>query len=73
MKDNDWSTQGIKIEVCVPSRRTAKILRRVIKEAKKQHDSRLAAKSNNKIKTTWNGIKEDTGKTHLVELVPTFL
>ena len=57
----------------MPSPRTAKILRRVIKEVKKQHYSRLTAKSNNKINTTWNIIKEDTGKTHSVELVPTLL
>ena len=32
----------------------------------------LQQKSNNKIKTTWN-IKEDTGKVHTVQLVPTLL
>jgi hypothetical protein len=57
----------------MPSLRTAKILRRVIKEAKKLHYNRLTAKSNNKIKTTWNIIKEDTGKVYPVELVPTLL
>jgi len=45
-----------------------KTLRKVIKEAKKQHYSRLTAKSNNKI-TTWNIIKKETGKIHSVQQV----
>ena len=42
-------------------------------EAKKQHSSRLIAKSNNKIRTTWNIIKKETGTVHAVEQVPTLL
>ena len=49
------------------------ILRRVINGAKKQHYSRLIAKSNNKIRTTWDITNEETGKVHLVEQVPTLL
>jgi hypothetical protein len=33
----------------------------------------LIAKSNNKIKTTWNIVKKQTGKVHSVAQVPTFL
>jgi hypothetical protein len=47
-----------------------KILNNVIKEAKKQHYCRLIAKSDNKIKTTWNIVKQDTGKIHLAEQMP---
>jgi hypothetical protein len=50
-----------------------KILNSVIKEAKKQHYSRLIAKSDNKIKTTWNIIKMKTGKMHLSEQMPFLL
>jgi len=50
-----------------------KILSKFIKEAKKQHCSRLIAKSNNKIKTTWNIIKKEIGKVHSVEYVSTLL
>jgi hypothetical protein len=50
-----------------------RILRKLIKEAKEQHYNRLTAKSNNKIKTTWNIIKKQTGKVHSVEQVPTLL
>jgi hypothetical protein len=39
-----------------------KILRKVIKEVKKQGNSRFIAKSNNKIKITWNLTKKNTGK-----------
>ena len=46
-----------------------KILRYVTEEATKQHYSRFTAKSNNKIKTTWNIIKKERGKIHSVELV----
>ena len=46
------------------------ILRKLIKEAKKQHYFRLIAKSNNKVKTTWNIIKKETGKVHSMEQVP---
>jgi hypothetical protein len=47
-----------------------KIVNNVIKEAKKQHYSRLIVKSDNKIKTTWNIIKKETGKVHLNEQTP---
>ena len=50
-----------------------KILRKVIKEAKKQHYSRLKAKSNTKIKTTSSIIKKETGKIHSVEQFPNLL
>jgi hypothetical protein len=43
-----------------------RIIKKVIREAKKQHCSRLIAKSSNKVKTTWNIIKE-TGKVHPTE------
>jgi hypothetical protein len=49
------------------------ILNNVIKEAKKQHYSRLIAKSDNKIKTSWNKIKRETGKMHLTEQMPSLL
>jgi hypothetical protein len=45
-----------------------KILSKVTEEAKKQHISGLRAKSNNKIKTTWNIINKETG--HSVEVSP---
>jgi hypothetical protein len=60
-------------QACMTSLRTAviqkqvyfikycKILRKVIKEAKKQHCSRLTAKSNYKITTVGNILKKDTG------------
>jgi len=48
-----------------------KIVRNVIKEAKKKHYIRRIAKSNNRIKTTWNNIKKETRKVHSLELVPT--
>jgi hypothetical protein len=38
-----------------------------------QHYSRIIAKSNNKLRTTWNTLNKETGKVHLVELVPTLL
>jgi len=41
-----------------------------MKEATMQHYSRLIAKSNNKIRTTWNVTTKDTGKVHSVEQVP---
>jgi hypothetical protein len=60
---NDPNTRGICIKYC-------KILNNVIKGAKKQHYSRLIAKSDNKIKTTWNIIKRETGKIHLTKQLP---
>jgi hypothetical protein len=50
-----------------------KILNKVIKEAKKQHYNRLAAKSDNKVKTTWNTTKNETGKMHLPKQSPSLL
>jgi hypothetical protein len=50
-----------------------KILSRVIKEAKRQHYCRLIAKSDNRIKTTWNIIKCESGKLHLTEQIPSVL
>jgi len=47
-----------------------KILRKLIKQAKKEHYIRLTAKPNNKIKTG-NVIKTPTGNVHSVEQVPT--
>jgi hypothetical protein len=44
-----------------------KILNKVIKEAKNQHYSGLIAKSDNKIKTTWNIIRNKTGKKYLTK------
>ena len=44
-----------------------------MKEAKKQHYSRLIAKSNNKIRTTWNIMKKETRTVHCVEKFPTVL
>jgi hypothetical protein len=43
--------------------------KKVIKEAKRQHYSRLTAESNNKVKTTWNVITRETGKVHSIEQV----
>jgi len=44
-----------------------------MKEATMQDYSRLIAKSNNKIKTTWNIKTKDTGKVHSVEQFPPYL
>jgi ribosomal protein L33 len=49
------------------------ILKKVIKEAKKLHYGRLVAKSNNKIKTTWNIIKKETGKGHPIVQAPSLV
>ena len=42
-------------------------------EVKKQHYSRLIAKSNNKIKTTWNIVKKKMGEVKSVEQVLSYL
>jgi hypothetical protein len=63
---NDPNTRAFYIKYC-------KIPNNVIKKAKKQHYSRLIAKSNNKIKTTWNVIKRETGKIHLTEQMASLL
>jgi hypothetical protein len=47
-----------------------RILKNVIRETIQQHYSRLIAKSRNKVKTTWNIIKNETGKVHPTEQVP---
>jgi hypothetical protein len=49
------------------------ILKIVSKEAKKLHYARLIAKSNNKIKTTWNMIKKETGRGYPIEQAPSLL
>jgi hypothetical protein len=46
-----------------------KILSSVIKEAKKQYYCQLLAKLNNQIKTTWNIIKNETGRVHQTEQI----
>jgi hypothetical protein len=46
---------------------------KVIKEPKRQHYYRLIAKSHNKIRTTWNIVKCESGKLHLTEQVPSVL
>jgi hypothetical protein len=40
---------------------------------KRQHYCKLIAKSDNRIKTTWNIIKHETGKLHLTEQIPSLL
>jgi hypothetical protein len=50
-----------------------KILTRVIKEAKRQHYRRLIEKSDNKIKTTWNIIKHESGKLYPMEQISSVL
>jgi hypothetical protein len=63
---NDPNTRAFYNEYC-------KILHNVIKEAKKQHYSTLIAKSDNKVRTTWNIIKREMGKLHLTEQTPSLL
>jgi hypothetical protein len=63
---NDPNARAFYIKYC-------KILNNVIKEAKKQHYCRLMAKSDNKIKTTRNIVKRETGKIHLAEQMPSLL
>ena len=63
---NDPKANAYYIKYC-------EILRKGIKESKKQHYSRLTAKSNNKIKTTLNIILKETGKVLSVEQVPSLL
>ena len=52
---NDLKAKAHYIKYC-------KILKKVIKEGKKQFYGRLISKSDNKIKTTWNIIKNETGR-----------
>jgi len=42
---------------------------KVEEDAKKQHYGNLIGKANNKIKTTWNIIKRETGNVQSVENV----
>jgi trehalose/maltose hydrolase-like predicted phosphorylase len=56
MISNDPNTRAFYIKYC-------KILNNVIKEAKKQHYSRLIAKSHTNIKTTWNIVKKEDKKS----------
>ena len=65
-KNNDPKYKAHYITYC-------RILKKVIKEAKKQHYDRLIAKSNNEIKTTWNIIMKETGKVHSMKQVPSLL
>jgi hypothetical protein len=68
---NGWITQGIKI-FCEHKRILYTYSRDgnyavikafyVIQVTKKQHHFRLIAKSDNKIKTIWNIIKQESGK-----------
>jgi hypothetical protein len=60
---SDQNTRAFYIKYC-------KILNNVTKKAKKQHYSRLIAKSDNKIKTTWDRVKRETGKVHLTTQIP---
>jgi len=49
------------------------MLRKVLEEAKKQHYSRLIAKSNNKIKTKWNTIRRERKSTFSGTVSPPIL
>jgi hypothetical protein len=50
-----------------------KILDKVIQQAKRENCNRLIAKSDDKIKTTWNIIEQDTVKIHVTEQMPSLL
>jgi len=50
-----------------------RILKKVIKDAKKQFYDSLIAKSDNKTKTIWNIIKNETGRMPSIEQVPSTL
>jgi hypothetical protein len=63
---NDGVIKAFYIKYC-------KILNKVIQHAKRQHYNRLIAKSDNKIKTTWDIIKQKTGKIHVTEQMPTLV
>jgi hypothetical protein len=49
-----------------------KILNKVIQKAKREHYIRFIAKCD-KIKTTWNIIKQEPGKIHVTEQMPSLL
>jgi hypothetical protein len=46
------------------------VLKKVIKEAKRQYYSQLLALSQNKVKMTWNIIKNETGRRSVTEQMP---
>ena len=50
-----------------------RILKKVIKETKKQFYDRLTAQSDKKTKTTWNIINNETARMHPIEQVPSSL
>jgi len=50
-----------------------RILKEVIKEAKKQFYDSLIVKSDNKTKTVWNTIQSGTGRMHPIAQVPSTL
>jgi hypothetical protein len=52
---------------------TEKSLGNLSKKLRKQHHSKLIAKSKNKTKTKWNIIKKETSKVYSLEHVPIFL
>ena len=47
--------------------------KKVIKQGKKQFYDRLIAQSDNKTKTKWNIIKNETGRMHPMKQVPSSL
>jgi hypothetical protein len=65
-ESNDAITKAFSIKYC-------RILNKVKQEARKQHYNRLIVKSDNKIKTMENIIKQETGKVHVTEQMPSFL
>jgi hypothetical protein len=66
VNSNDPKAKSHYIKCC-------KILRIVFVEAKKQQYSRLVAKYDNTVKTTWKIIKKEKGKVHEVEQVSNLL
>jgi hypothetical protein len=50
-----------------------KVLNKVIQDVKKQHCNRLIAKSDDKIKTTYNIIKKETGNIQITEQILSLL
>ena len=56
MRDNT------EIEHKIYYKRYCKVLSTVIKKAKKLYDKEVITKSKNKMKTTWNIIREETNK-----------
>jgi hypothetical protein len=62
---NDAVIRAFYIKYC-------KIINKVIQQAKRHHYDRLTATSDSKIKT-WNTIKQETGKIHATEQMPSLL